>query len=337
MAPRWQPGEEYNNGDVVQYEGVEYKIVQSHRSQGDWTPPQTPALWGRMQGGDHERRPHHESSGQWGEDHKQQRHHGYEQQPHQQQRQDDPPSQPISAVQPTKEETEKHWYDVSDKQKKELEVGGGLLAGVAALGAGYYAYKEHGKKEEEKKAHVWSLNNWIVESQARTQEWRSGRYNQPVAWIFNEGKSIPHDAIQGGEERGERLYICRAYHEGGLMVGKACRVFEKGAVIGYKKDEIHLAQYEILVGDSQAVKWVHCSGQLILQNGTLQGATPVEGGREPDGHPQYIAQAPHNNAVHPGKACETYGDGCFIPYDRTEKKVKEYSVLCYKAPSNYRA
>jgi hypothetical protein len=65
----------------------------------------------------------------------------------------------------------------------------------------------------QKKAHVWSLNNWIVESQARTQEWRSGRYNQPVAWIFNEGKSIPHDAIQGGEERGERLYICRAYHE----------------------------------------------------------------------------------------------------------------------------
>jgi hypothetical protein len=153
MAPRWQPGEEYNNGDVVQYEGmqgvicrsysehhvpgVEYKIVQAHRSQvslqfsgsalahaeqGDWTPPQTPALWGRMHGGDHERRPHHESSGQWGEDHKQQRHHGYEQQPHQQQRQDDPPSQPISAVQPTKEETEKHWYDVSDKQKKELEV-----------------------------------------------------------------------------------------------------------------------------------------------------------------------------------------------------------------------
>ena len=52
MAPRWQPGEEYNYGDIVEYEGkqflspfqlhliqiaddlgTEYKIIQPHRSQ----------------------------------------------------------------------------------------------------------------------------------------------------------------------------------------------------------------------------------------------------------------------------------------------------------------
>ncbi|KAF9227291.1 carbohydrate-binding module family 12 protein [Gyrodon lividus] len=330
MAPRWQPGEEYNYGDVVEYEEVDYKIIQPHRSQGDWTPPVTPALWGRMQGGGHGQRPHHQSSGQWGEDCNPSRHpSGYGQQPqhqHHQRQEADQPSYSTPAVQPTKEEAEKHWYDIDDKRKKELEVGGGLLAGIAAIGAGYYAYKEHGKNEEEKKAQQWSLNNWIVESQARTQQWRSGGYNAPVAWIWNEGKSIPRDAIQGGEERGEQLYICRAYHESGLMVGKACKVFKKGGVIGYKKDEIHLDKYEILVGNSQAVRWVPCSGQLNIQG---LRATPVEGGREPDGTPQYIAQAPYNGAVHPGKACETFGDGCFIPYDDTEKKVKEYAVLCY--------
>jgi hypothetical protein len=110
------------------------------------------------------------------------------------------------------------------------------------------------------------------------------------------------------------------------MIGKACTVFKKGAVIGYKKEEIHLDKYEILVGDSRAVKWVPCSGQLNLQ---ALRATPVEGGREPDGSPQYIAQAPYHDAVHPGKAAESFGDGCFIPYDDTEKKVKEYAVLCY--------
>lgn len=28
--------------------GHQYKIIQPHRSQSDWTPPVTPALWGRM-------------------------------------------------------------------------------------------------------------------------------------------------------------------------------------------------------------------------------------------------------------------------------------------------
>lgn len=81
-----------------------------------------------------------------------------------------------------------------------------------------------------------------------------------------------------------------------------------------------LDKYEILVGNSQAVRWVNVSGQFNLA--ALNGLRPVEGGREPGGAPQYIAQAPYHGAVHPGKACESFGDGCFIPYDSTEKKVK---------------
>lgn len=80
-----------------------------------------------------------------------------------------------------------------------------------------------------------------------------------------------------------------------------------------------LDKYEILVGDSRAVKWVPCSGEFNLE---ALRARPVEGGREPDGAAIYIAQAPYHGAVHPGKACEIYGDGCFIPYDDSEKKVK---------------
>jgi hypothetical protein len=106
-----------------------------------------------------------------------------------------------------------------------------------------------------------------------------------------------------------------------------------------------LDTYEILVGNSQAVRWVNVSGQFSLA--ALNGLRPVEGGREPGGAPQYIAQAPYHGAVHPGKACESFGDGCFIPYNSTEMKVKvstnasrvdvisfdmvlqEYAVLCY--------
>lgn len=82
---------------------------------------------------------------------------------------------------------------------------------------------------------------------------------------------------------------------------------------------LQIDKYEILVGDSSAVRWVSCSGKLNVEG---LRARPVEGGREPDGSVIYIAQAPYHGAVHPGKASEVYGDGCFIPYDDTEKKVK---------------
>jgi hypothetical protein len=321
MAPRWVPGEEYTYGDVVEYEGIDYKIIQPHRSQGDWTPPVTPALWGRTQGGQHQHREE-----QWGGDCKpsQTPPASYGQQ--QQRQETDQSSYQAPPAQPTQEQKEKNWFGLDDKHKKELEIGGGVLAGAALLAGGFAAFKHHQEKTEEKQAHAWSAGNWVVESHARTKQWRAGQYNAPVAWIWNEGKSIPRDAIQGGEERGEPLYICRAYHESGILVGKASSVFKKGAVIGFKKDEVQIDKYEILVGDSRAVKWVPCSGQLNV-NGLR--AQPVEGGREPDGTPIYIAQAPYHGGVHPGKACEIYGDGCFIPYDNSEKKVKEYAVLCY--------
>lgn len=70
---------------------------------------------------------------------------------------------------PIHEEERKHgWDSLSDERKKQIEVcrvghvsfsafvllmvlqvGGGLVAGLAALGAGYFAYKEHEKNEDE--------------------------------------------------------------------------------------------------------------------------------------------------------------------------------------------
>jgi len=345
MIENWQPGTQYYDGSRVLYEGVQYKIIQPHRSQSDWTPPVTPALWGRMEDGDCHRSPHHEQSGQWSGDCKTEPcapHHeqsgqwsgdcesepcapSCNQPPPQQQQQ--PYHSPEANFQPTHGQSQTSWFNIDDKRKKELEIGGGILAGVGALAAGVFAHNQHSKKQEEKQAQAWSRGNWLHDAEQRTQAFRSGNYSYPVAWVLNQGKNIPSNAIEGGFERGAPLYICRAYCEGGLMIGKACSVFKKGAVIGFKKEEIHLDTYEILVGNSQAVRWVNVSGQFSLA--ALNGLRPVEGGREPGGAPQYIAQAPYHGAVHPGKACESFGDGCFIPYNSTEMKVKEYAVLCY--------
>lgn len=82
----------------------------------------TPALWGRMEGGEHHR-PHHEKSGQWGEDcGKSEQYAPSYSQPPQQSQQQQPYQAPQGGATPTQEERKKHWYDLDDKRKQELEV-----------------------------------------------------------------------------------------------------------------------------------------------------------------------------------------------------------------------
>lgn len=38
-------GHAYSVGDVASYDDVLYRVVQAHKSQADWTPDKTPALW----------------------------------------------------------------------------------------------------------------------------------------------------------------------------------------------------------------------------------------------------------------------------------------------------
>jgi hypothetical protein len=51
----------------------------------------------------------------------------------------------------------------------------------------------------------------------------------------------------------------------------------------------------------RALRWVNASGRL---NVSSLGANPVEGGREGDGSPLFVARAEHKNCYHPGKASE---------------------------------
>lgn len=44
----WEADTDYVVGDRRTYDGLLYKCVQAHRSQGDWTPDVTPALWVRV-------------------------------------------------------------------------------------------------------------------------------------------------------------------------------------------------------------------------------------------------------------------------------------------------
>jgi chitinase len=43
--PAWQPNRAYAVGDLVSYNGHNYKCLQAHTSEVGWEPPNTPALW----------------------------------------------------------------------------------------------------------------------------------------------------------------------------------------------------------------------------------------------------------------------------------------------------
>ncbi|KAJ7502795.1 carbohydrate-binding module family 12 protein [Mycena galericulata] len=315
----WEPGKNYTAHAEVQYEGHRYRIIQPHTSQSDWTPDVTPALWGRLD--DHDTAQSNYQHHEHGE--RREHHSEPEKQRHEASSYGPPP--PGQSVEVHHEERQKHWYDLDDHRKKELEVGGGLLAGAALLAGGYAAFKSHEKSEEDKKAQTWALQNWLHDAEARAAEYYRNGPRSPATWLLVQGKKIPQGAIPVGPEHSWMLYICRAFYEGGIQVGKASDAFQKGAVIGFKHEEIQLGTYEILVGDMNGLRWVDANGVL---NVSQLGYRPVEGGKEADGTPIYIAEAPYNGAVHPGKASEKL-DGAYIPYDGTEKNVKSYRVLCY--------
>ncbi|MGX1806567.1 carbohydrate-binding protein [Nocardia sp. NPDC055321] len=48
-VPAWQQGAVYNVGDVVTFDGAQYRAIQAHTAHdAGWTPAATPALWQKL-------------------------------------------------------------------------------------------------------------------------------------------------------------------------------------------------------------------------------------------------------------------------------------------------
>jgi len=313
-VPTWAPGTQYGYGDIVVYESVRYKIIQPHMSQGDWTPPVTPALWGRIQDDQWENHAPYNPPQGCGDYRGQNVHPPDDYSQHQQ-------------VDVPHEEQKKNWYDLDDNLKNQLKMGGGLLAGAALLGGGYYAWHEHEEKsEEEKDALTWGAQNWHQDSRARTEGFRNHGPRSPTTWVLVDGRDkIPNSAIMSGRDRdGHPIYIARAFHEHSLQIGKASPGFRQGAAIGYADRVIEFTKFEILIGDSRAIRWVPHSNRLDVQQ---LGATPVEGGRDANGVPLYVARVRHNDGVHTAKVGECL-PCAQLAFNGEEVKINDYEVLC---------
>ncbi|KAH6914167.1 hypothetical protein BKA70DRAFT_1260578 [Coprinopsis sp. MPI-PUGE-AT-0042] len=329
MTRGWEPGTQYNYNDVVSYNGARYKIVQPHRSQGDWTPDVVPALWGRIP--DDKFQNYSPSQQQYGQQYDQPPSQQYGQQPPQQyyesphQQYNQPPQQ----YQPPPFNDNKYDGKHSDSGsgsdggksglKTALGIAGGLLGGAALLGAGVAAKKHHDHKKDHE--------SWAEDAQYRTHAYRSGQAPAPVSWVLSEGRFIPQDAIPGGHDHNDcgTLFISRGFHKGSITPGKASPQMKTGARIGFAHDEIDLDKYEILVGNPNSVRWIPVSGKLKLQ--TL-GARPVDGGVDCNGSQLYVARSHFKGGVHPGKVGE-HLKCAFIPYRGDEEETHSYEVLCY--------
>ena len=67
-----------------------------------------------------------------------------------------------------------------------------------------------------------------------------------------------------------------------------------------------------------ALRWNECHGRLNVA--ALPGR-PVEGGREADSTPLFVAKAPYHGAEVPGKCSERHS-GALIPYGGEEKEIR---------------
>ncbi|KAI8825758.1 uncharacterized protein EV422DRAFT_600244 [Fimicolochytrium jonesii] len=325
MVGPWQPGCHYNPGDVVDYRGCHYRIAQPHRSQPDWAPDCAPALWQRMNGNQH----HQPQHGHHGPP---QHHMGHPQQPQYEQQQQQA-SEKIEVVPANSTDPRKQSYQgfdigglhISDDQ---LKAGGGILGTAAAIGLGAFAWDKYKDSKDNKAEQQWGYSNWEQDARRRQGEYLEAIKNNaplpPVCWVLTNGNSIPAGALKGGQEaNGTPLYIARAFHENSVQIGKASADLRDGAHIPYGGKEIAVFNYEILLGLENAVKWV--DGEGPLKN---KGEKLVEGGREADGKPLYIAQAHIKGSVQPGKVGEHLSK-CCVAYGNDEKEEKHYRYLCY--------
>ncbi|KAF8728510.1 hypothetical protein AX14_006535 [Amanita brunnescens Koide BX004] len=148
-----------------------------------------------------------------------------------------------------------------------------------------------------------------------------------VRWVSASGKVNDYLGpvlVEGGREKnGEPLYIVRAHCKNGIHPGKAGRHLNDAHIPWGGKEEL-LHRYEILVGDPRGVRWISMSGKVDDH----LGAIPVEGGREKNGEPLYIARAYYKDGIHPGKAGRHLEDA-HIPWGGKENLVHKYEILCY--------
>ncbi|XP_065204333.1 golgin subfamily A member 6-like protein 25 [Planococcus citri] len=138
--------------------------------------------------------------------------------------------------------------------------------------------------------------------------------NCSVSWVPASDGGVPENAIVGGQEGTETLYVGRANHSGSLIPGKI-------------QPNLHCSEfmykdYEVAVLDNQnvcSISWVPARNGNFPQNAIL-------GGHNDQGENLYVGRAMVKDSVWvPGKLLPKHKSLC-VPFNRQESCHTEYHV-----------
>jgi hypothetical protein len=144
---------------------------------------------------------------------------------------------------------------------------------------------------------------------------RRPHFREPLLWIrMRTGDPLPENAVVSGGQPypPATLFVCRAFHHGGLHPGK---LYDGRCNISWGGQEISMSRYEILVSN-RPLNW------LPARYGDIPPRA-IDGGYE-NGHPLFICQANYHGGTHSGKVV---GQNCNFGWGGREISLPYYNVL----------
>ncbi|XP_064473156.1 natterin-3-like isoform X2 [Ornithodoros turicata] len=138
-------------------------------------------------------------------------------------------------------------------------------------------------------------------------------------WVDCSDGKVPEDAVAGGKDSGETLFVGRAEHEGDALPGKVVPS-HKVCYVAYGGSEHAKSSYQVLVPQQKnKFDWIPESGGRLPPDAVLGGMTK-------SGEPLYIGRTSHNGTTTNGKIHRSHG--ClYIPYGGQEHAYRDYEVL----------
>nr|XP_016927675.1 C3 and PZP-like alpha-2-macroglobulin domain-containing protein 8 [Drosophila suzukii] len=137
----------------------------------------------------------------------------------------------------------------------------------------------------------------------------------PGCWVPAANGEVPPNALEGGFDSSEQLYIARARHEGDLIPGKL-HPSHGVTYVAWGGGEHGHGEYEVLcAGGGQ---WVPVEAGNIPPNAVPAGETA-------EGEPLFIGRATHDGTITVGKVQPSHGC-CYIPYGGEELAYKEFEI-----------
>ncbi|XP_077502820.1 natterin-4-like isoform X1 [Amblyomma americanum] len=147
-------------------------------------------------------------------------------------------------------------------------------------------------------------------------------HHQPVCqWVQCHGSRLPSNAVPGGEDSGESIFIGRAMHGGDLVPGKVVPT-HNCCYVSYDGTEHSHQEYQALVTNGTPMTWVPAACGSV-PTGAIQGGSCA------NGEPLYIGRTFHDGTLAIGKVHPSHG--ClYIPYGGQEHRYTEYEVFVCK-------